>query len=971
MTYKLIFKGELKDGRDQADVVSALAKLLKKSPALIHQRLFTGQPVPIRRVGTREQAQRYVAAFDRAGAVLHIAAEPEFDAESPPPARQQAEKDDSRLGLKVAAWLFILLLFLGGGAAWWSYPIWSFDEDTEFRNRTAAAMTSDDLVALANVDVQRTTALEERLFGAPDTNALLGNAQGLLSSLARFGLDIRRDVSDVLLGLYRSQADPNVALVVLGEFDVDAIRAWMDDRFDIERVDDATQTVYFSWLHPDTCEPSPLHALRLEPSRLLMAPAERLPALTRRMDSNAAAAHPLGDWRARADMSLATAGVFGPQRLGGTLTGLPGMLLASAGNAAAPARSIILSAKPIVFPPGITVDATLFSDNPDFLQLAYTSANEALTSVRTASSDTWPEAVALLERVSLERQPEQVTGRLRFDTEFDDQIRTLVSALASQVFGVSAQPSSLNGSESIEDNPTAFGPASRSDLQAFSSYSDNASTMAWTDGPFGLEVNTLSLNDDGRLVIELEAEGRGLPNLGANTELVSLSIRDVTDTNGTTLLESGRCKPGHPLDATTLSQVSQGFGFKDGESVQYSTVTGTKALPLADGVTADQVDQIRGVIDYRMPTRVERFVVEPPLAGQVIETDTLRLHFSKSNASSVSYRVSGDTHRLLAVRGLNDDGQVLSVSSRTWGENWLGDGKNASVSVRGEIDQVEVFIATTLESISVPFTLDNPYPPMTSSFNKPQETISAVDAGTFDRSVQASPPDIESSSLTPEHVVTAGPGSLALQRFQVSDFQGLYAQMQLFVPNSVPVSHQLTGAVISFTSARLPDGRTRALNATTPVSLNPDGGYWTNGNYVSDPERPWWRGYATLQMPDYEGESPSTILGQIRYQAPLAITLENLSSQLGSRWTNGAMTVEVQQWRAGEVVLKLEGQTDRLLTVQALNASGERIDNDVSLSTMFGETTLGVTVEGRPEALQLVLADQVAQRAYPFELELD
>ncbi|GGX58227.1 hypothetical protein [Saccharospirillum salsuginis] len=972
MTFKLIFKGELKEGKDQADVVESLSKLLKKSPRLIEQKLFSGKPVPIRRVGTREQARRYVAAFEKAGAVLHIAAEPEFDAESPSQTVPDSGDDPrSRLGLKVTAWVFILLLFVAGGAAWWSYPIWSFDEDTEYRNRTAAALASEDLVALASVDVKRATALEERLFGAPDSDALLSDAQGLWSTLARFGLDARRDVSDVLLGLYTSQAEPNVALVILGDFDTQSVRAWLNERFEVERVDESTRTVYFSWLNQHTCEPSPLQAMRLEPSRLVMTSAERLPDLTRRLDTNATAASALGDWRARADTSLATVAVFGPKRMGNTLPGLPGMLMAGAGEAAAPARSIILSAAPTLLPPGLSVDATLFSDNPDFLQQTYESAKTALASVRASATKEWPDLADLFDRISLDQAPGEVSGVMRFDSDFDDEIRNLVAASAGRMFGVASRPGQAVPEERIEDNPTIFEPASRSDLQAFSGFSDNDASMAWTDGPFGLAVSKLTLNEEGQLRVHIEAEGRGLPNLASRSELVSLTLHGVTDANGESLLEPGRCKPGRPLETMTLNRVSEGFGFKDGESVQYPTVTGEKTVPLAEGVTAEQVASIRGLIEYRMPTQVQRFVVQTPLLGRVVETDNVRLHFSESNASTLSYQLSGETHRLLAVRGLNEAGEVLSESSSSWGDNWFGGGKNASISIQGEANQVEVFIATELETVTFPFNLASAYPSMTSDFNTAPPTISPVEANVFERTVEASPPTVEYAFNEPEQEVTTGPGRLAIQRLDVSDFQGLYAQMQLYVPNTLPVAHQLAGAVVTFNTARLPDGRTRALNASTPVALGPDGGYWNNGEFVPDPERPWWRGDATLQLSEYEGEKPTSILGQIRFQAPLAIATEALPTQPGSRWSDGKMAVEVREWRTGEIGLHIDGQTDRLLSVQAFDAVGERVDNDVSLSNGFGEPVLWVKVADRPDRLQLLLAEQRAERSYPFELTLD
>ncbi|MEM7015955.1 MAG: hypothetical protein AAF512_01290 [Pseudomonadota bacterium] len=73
MSYQLIFRGELLPDYSQAAVLPELARLLRTEESLLAN-LFDGQPWLIREAKDEADAQRYVAAFQQAGAVCHIQA---------------------------------------------------------------------------------------------------------------------------------------------------------------------------------------------------------------------------------------------------------------------------------------------------------------------------------------------------------------------------------------------------------------------------------------------------------------------------------------------------------------------------------------------------------------------------------------------------------------------------------------------------------------------------------------------------------------------------------------------------------------------------------------------------------------------------------------------------------------------------------------------------------------------------------
>lgn len=87
--YRLIFSGELLDGQHRAVVKRRLIELLKLKDGQV-EKLFSGQPVVLKRDVDRETAARYQALFKKAGGQLRVKSE--TPAEGAPVAENVAEK---------------------------------------------------------------------------------------------------------------------------------------------------------------------------------------------------------------------------------------------------------------------------------------------------------------------------------------------------------------------------------------------------------------------------------------------------------------------------------------------------------------------------------------------------------------------------------------------------------------------------------------------------------------------------------------------------------------------------------------------------------------------------------------------------------------------------------------------------------------------------------------------------------------
>lgn len=80
--YRLIFRGELLEGQHRAVVKRRLAELLKLDDARV-EKLFSGNPVVLKRNADRKTAARYQALFKQAGGRLRIKAEQPDNGEAP------------------------------------------------------------------------------------------------------------------------------------------------------------------------------------------------------------------------------------------------------------------------------------------------------------------------------------------------------------------------------------------------------------------------------------------------------------------------------------------------------------------------------------------------------------------------------------------------------------------------------------------------------------------------------------------------------------------------------------------------------------------------------------------------------------------------------------------------------------------------------------------------------------------------
>lgn len=972
MAYRLYFRGELSPGVSRGEAAERIGKLFRQPTEQIEERLFSGRPIRIKTVDTKEEAKRIVAAFAKAGAKLEVRnvqdeSASEAGPESPP-AAQQKPKAGPRYGFLAGMTLAIAAVIV---AAWYTAPIWKNNPASDEQAAASRALATEDLIALGHLDIERTTELQARLFGAPDPNVLLAGEDNVWDSLVAAGIDPGEFADDVIVALYADANGSSWAIAIPGRPDADAVRRWIDGRYGIDNYDEATGTFYFSWLDEKTCEAVPTKAARVGKERVLFADAARIDSIWTRLESSAAAEVDIDEWAGMTERQVLTIGVFTPAMMGQATDGMAGMMLAAAGQAVEPAEALYFGVAPAIMPPGVIILGSISSNDQPFLDQTHASAANWLDVAKTNAVASNPDLVDIYDRIAFSLDSRTFSAGVRLDTDLDNELQRLFTALfrgAFQLGPTQGSAGTMPLEEKIDEDPALYSDASADQLQPYASFGSGFIEPQWQQGPFALAVSKLELDNDGSLQVSLKGEGRGLVNLGARSKLVRMQVTDVTDGDSQSLLPKRECGPVKNRGWADAGSVSEGSHFAGSDLIHFPTVSLEKELSLREGTEAGTVSAIRGEIEYQLPARVRSVIVDVPLEGKVVEGNDVRILFQAGSERTISYQSSGDTRRVLAVRALNTKRQVLTNGGSTWGNNWLAGGEHASVDVNGVIAAVEVVLAEELEPLIYSFELPGAYPPIRVDKARNRPPVEAATPNELDTALRLAAPDVTFPYSEPMATVVAGPGLLAVDRLRASSFMGLVVQLDLYVSKEMPLAGQLNGSSIVFDKAELADGREIDLVLSSPVSLAHDGAYWLNGEFTTDPEKPWLKGHATLQMADYDGDTPETISGRIVFRAARETSANSMSVAPGSRLSDHGINVAIAEWRQNNLSLDISNGAERILSIEAFDGAGQLVGRAARIDGSGLESTARVELDVRPESLRIFFATQLVEHEVPFSI---
>ena len=282
-----------------------------------------------------------------------------------------------------------------------------------------------------------------------------------------------------------------------------------------------------------------------------------------------------------------------------------------------------------------------------------------------------------------------------------------------------------------------------------------------------------------------------------------------------------------------------------------------------------------------------------------------------------------------------------------------------------------VILAETLEPVRYRFQLPGAYPVIDSDNLVMERPVEVATASALRQSMSATAPAVTFDFMQPMGTTSAGPALISLGQMQASSFMGLTAQMDLYVSNRLPLEYQLNGASIALDEVHFADGSSHPLDLAAPAALEPDGGYWMNGEYQYDESKPWIKGSVYLQDSDYDADMPVAASGRIVYRAVDDTATVTLRAAPGQRADEHGVTVEVSEWRNNALVIDVTAGAARVISVTALDADGQAVGRSDGLSVSGSEISIDVDLNGVPERLELMVALELEEIESAFRIDLD
>lgn len=128
-----------------------------------------------------------------------------------------------------------------------------------------------------------------------------------------------------------------------------------------------------------------------------------------------------------------------------------------------------------------------------------------------------------------------------------------------------------------------------------------------------------------------------------------------------------------------------------------------KSILLDEGVHSWEAAEVNGRVEVDVPIHVGRVRIDRPARGSRFERHGVTLAVVDAMTDLVSFRLEGDTSRVLEIRALNADGQPLAPGeARPQGAWKPGDNE---LWAYGQIAAIELFVTEESQTLTFPFSL--------------------------------------------------------------------------------------------------------------------------------------------------------------------------------------------------------------------------------------------------------------------------
>lgn len=985
MPYKIRFSGALKQGAERKAVIGRIAALVGWEEKAVAEKLFTGEALVIKRLDDYYEARRWQSLFGEAGAQVEIVAEPVVaggpsrpagkrgrSPSGPPPGRK---RKIPRLPLLLA--VALLVGVAAGGYFWAKKKFLDTPVPAEIAQVENALATSD-MVFLAHANVGQIINLQDSFFKVEEADRFLdNNAAGLVGDLSRAGIDVRKSLQHVVAAGYfdRDSRRARAAAVILGDIPGRKVLDFIRRTYQVpEDQPDSGNALRFRRQDPKTCAYGPLLTAVVSEGRIVLGHADHVDDLLDRLEIGMPAQVDLFAWQQYRDGKVASAALFELDETGVMGKGAGAMVLAAARQKIGPVDSLFAGCSVEGLPPGLSVGLRLNSREGEWIRSAAEKWSLALAARQGKAAENNSAAARLFDSFSVAPAENSIDLGLQVDRKLAANMERAFQDLVDDFMPGSGGGFSSMGadgsSDMIDEDPTKYVAAfSLSRLSDFSDYVSFGESWDWTGGPFGLQVQRASLTPDGLTEISLQAEGRDLKNLGNYGDQAVLVVESAEGDGGEELLRRETCGQDRNSDGAPFGNFMRGSTYRDNQFVHYLQGGVEKSLRLKEGAALDDLRRLKGRIVLNQPTRLEKIILPVPLDGERIERGDVTVKFKPSDGSGISFLLSGNGSRLIAVRAMNRDRKYLQRAGSSSMDMFIGSGVSHSLAFSGKVAFVEVILAAEVQKKEFPFGIASFFRGDENTFPQPERPVEIMSLQELGRRYAAAPPlgfDSDSSWYgKPEAELHRGPVNLALFRLDTSRFLGTTATVMVRTPAIGPLEENLSAVEIAI------EGITTGGGAAVPAGMH----YFVTLKRNEDSpaagrKEAILEGQTRITMEHKEeGDPIAAIEGRVNLHLPSGSSLLELTDlKLGGAAVGGGGGVRLVERGKDYFRLELTEGREKIISLAVRNDEGRIISGfPPDISREDGAWLARVGFTGIPGKIEALYADGAEVRSSPFK----
>lgn len=996
MEYRLICNGRLIAGADEARAIAGIKRFTGLSEQAIRDKLLSGQRVRLKSSTDKSKIDALYTALTGAGLDVEIESDAVVTPASPGAEKARAPRR-SGAGKRWALGIALVLVMLIGGAGVYLWQLSKVPFSAEAQT-IEAALADGQLVMIGHANVSKLVDLHRLLVGEPDPAVLpLGeDRQEVLAALFNGPANLRVRLDQIFVAVHDTGEDAHVAssLLMSGNFDKDAVLSTYRRFNDVVAQSDGAWFELKAQPNPDMegaeCPQDPRAQARQRPAApdyLYISPRWILRVndqaygtqLIERMQAGAIAAQDLMRWQQYRSGQLASLMVMSIPETGRALGGMEGMLAQRAASEHTQVTGGALALSADLLALSLNVNLSLFSNDTAWKQDVTSKIRASLDGLKDDTRQVTPTLGKLLSRIQVAGQAEALEIDVALDAGVLDNIGQIFEEGLGGLLelGMSVNQHAEAGADQLQSNPKDYvSNAALANLPAMV-LKPHESQPLFMQGPFAVDLNTVRMNDEGLLEVQIQGKvalpsGEG-PFGGNRTGEVTMLIDAVTDAAGQDMRRDERCVKSVGRFGGTRNhepETSQNL-FQDHAQIN-------KTVRLRPEAHVQDVQQIRGHISFAAPVAVQKFNV-PLRAGASIEHGGMRFYLARIGERSVSYQVSGARERLVEVRALNREGKALRTGWRM-SSSGKDDGR-ATQQFEGNIHALEVYVAGKNAEHKVAFELKNLFT-VTRQDDRPVRVVLAparIDARAWDAYAKL---DMRKLGFDPKQWYVSGQDKTPV----ASKHWGGVSKYVTHTPaqwGNTPQAHiyypmlpELPGVLSAFSyqidEPAEKDGPTsHYVQVSYPYNTR-SGEVVVKHSLAGKPLNAHSISFRTgLQ----ENERLQELKGKLVFRLPTRTRSTQIAlNELWQGKSINGVTVTLTEVGRGMFpgyALKIDGDLTRLVNLHGLDGEGKRVMANPINYQSDGYWTMTLPFGKGIETVELILAEKQKVMEYPFALRAE